>query len=386
MLSQITPRHAAIATLVCGAFLVLGMGPMPLPYYRLLRIVVSASFLILAVVAHRRGKTTNLVVCICMAILFNPILPVANERDEWTILDIGALVALIYTWDALPEDEKRRPFGLPVLAGIAALPITFAWLANRVGHSRPQRFLAFTWMAIWTCAMATIIYVNAPMSVDMASQRGTGLEVAQTAQSSNIGTDATEIQAEAVLSDLVVTDALLNVPPGVDALKQAPTRVSTCKGGGLSISNGSQRSINLSSTPEASDAAATIGTIQPGSRMQLTVEDDPGTYYIQDLDSGEYILMYEVRDCPVGNDQTDMDSFQSHTTGGGVSSVSYADLDDYAPPLVGSAAGDVYVRGYQRADGTEVSGHYRSAHNDTRSDNWTTVGNVNPHTGEIGTR
>ena len=49
-------------------------------------------------------------------------------------------------------------------------------------------------------------------------------------------------------------------------------------------------------------------------------------------------------------------------------------------------ARDVYVNGYYRNDGTYVAPHYRSAPNDTKYDNWTTKGNVNPYTGERGTR
>jgi hypothetical protein len=48
--------------------------------------------------------------------------------------------------------------------------------------------------------------------------------------------------------------------------------------------------------------------------------------------------------------------------------------------------GDVYVEGYYRADGTYVAPHYRSGPNHTKLDNWTTKGNVNPYTGEDGTR
>lgn len=48
-------------------------------------------------------------------------------------------------------------------------------------------------------------------------------------------------------------------------------------------------------------------------------------------------------------------------------------------------AQDVYVNGYTRNDGTYVSGHYRSAPNHTKSDNWSQVGNVNPYTGKAGT-
>jgi hypothetical protein len=56
-------------------------------------------------------------------------------------------------------------------------------------------------------------------------------------------------------------------------------------------------------------------------------------------------------------------------------------------PLVGTAvAGDTYVHGYTRRDGTYVQPHYRSAPDGDRSNNWSTRGNVNPYTGQMGTR
>ena len=55
--------------------------------------------------------------------------------------------------------------------------------------------------------------------------------------------------------------------------------------------------------------------------------------------------------------------------------------------LSGFAYGnDVYVNGYTRSDGTRVEGHYRSAPNSTKSDNWSTKGNTNPYTGKKGTK
>lgn len=50
------------------------------------------------------------------------------------------------------------------------------------------------------------------------------------------------------------------------------------------------------------------------------------------------------------------------------------------------AQGYTYVNGYYRSNGTYVQGHYRTLPNDTRNDNWSTVGNVNPFTGEAGTK
>ena len=45
-----------------------------------------------------------------------------------------------------------------------------------------------------------------------------------------------------------------------------------------------------------------------------------------------------------------------------------------------------YVNGYYRSNGTYVQGHYRTAPNNTRNDNWSTIGNVNPFTGVAGTQ
>lgn len=47
---------------------------------------------------------------------------------------------------------------------------------------------------------------------------------------------------------------------------------------------------------------------------------------------------------------------------------------------------DVSVRGYYRKDGTYVRPHKRSSPNSTKSDNWSTKGNVNPYTGKAGTK
>ena len=46
---------------------------------------------------------------------------------------------------------------------------------------------------------------------------------------------------------------------------------------------------------------------------------------------------------------------------------------------------DTYVPGYTKKDGTYVPGHYKSAPNSTKADNYSAKGNVNPYTGEKGT-
>jgi hypothetical protein len=48
-------------------------------------------------------------------------------------------------------------------------------------------------------------------------------------------------------------------------------------------------------------------------------------------------------------------------------------------------AKDTYTKPYIRKDGTYVSGHYKSAPDSTKLNNYSTKGNVNPYTGEDGT-
>lgn len=45
----------------------------------------------------------------------------------------------------------------------------------------------------------------------------------------------------------------------------------------------------------------------------------------------------------------------------------------------------VFVNAYQRSDGTAVPAHYRTNADNTVNNNFTTVGNINPYTGKVGT-
>lgn len=49
-----------------------------------------------------------------------------------------------------------------------------------------------------------------------------------------------------------------------------------------------------------------------------------------------------------------------------------------------TTSAQTYVKGYYRKDGTYVQGHYRSNKNSTNHDNYSTQGNINPFTGNVG--
>ena len=49
------------------------------------------------------------------------------------------------------------------------------------------------------------------------------------------------------------------------------------------------------------------------------------------------------------------------------------------------ALADTHVNGYYKQNGTYVEPHYRSSPNNTKADNFSTKGDVNPYTGQEGT-
>lgn len=54
--------------------------------------------------------------------------------------------------------------------------------------------------------------------------------------------------------------------------------------------------------------------------------------------------------------------------------------------MTASASAQVHVRGHTKKDGTYVAPHERTAPNHTTLDNYSTKGNVNPYTGQPGTK
>ncbi len=59
-------------------------------------------------------------------------------------------------------------------------------------------------------------------------------------------------------------------------------------------------------------------------------------------------------------------------------------LTGLLPSFAIEAQGDVWISSYVRADGTVVEGHWRSAADGNKFNNWSTRGNTNPHTKKAG--
>lgn len=69
--------------------------------------------------------------------------------------------------------------------------------------------------------------------------------------------------------------------------------------------------------------------------------------------------------------------------GGGRSSGIHGSAHSYSS---GSSGGSHSVSGYTKSNGTYVAPSHAKNPNDTKSDNWSTKGNVNPYTGKEGSK
>ena len=76
--------------------LLLALAPMPYGYYMLLRVVVCAFFVLLALRLQAEERRTQMVIAVLFAFLFNPFVKISLGRDLWAIADIVAALTTAF--------------------------------------------------------------------------------------------------------------------------------------------------------------------------------------------------------------------------------------------------------------------------------------------------
>lgn len=61
-------------------------------------------------------------------------------------------------------------------------------------------------------------------------------------------------------------------------------------------------------------------------------------------------------------------------------------LSSVGPAGTGTNSKITHVKEYTKRNGTRVKSYDRTSKDDTKADNWSAKGNINPETGRIGTR
>ena len=98
-----------IKLILAGAFF-LCLLDMPYGFYELIRFSAFAGFGYLAILEFQKRNTNGLIIYVVLALLFQPFVKVALERELWNIIDvsvaIGLIINTIYTFYKSPRNKS----------------------------------------------------------------------------------------------------------------------------------------------------------------------------------------------------------------------------------------------------------------------------------------
>ena len=83
---------------------------MPYGYYQFVRFVGLVGFILLAYWSYEQKRNEEVILCITLALLFQPFIKVAFGRTVWNVVDVIVAVGLILSLLRRKRDSKRRYF------------------------------------------------------------------------------------------------------------------------------------------------------------------------------------------------------------------------------------------------------------------------------------
>ena len=98
-----------IPALIAALMLLGALAPWPYGYYQLIRWVVCGTAVFVAFMAYDWQKLWATVLFGCIALLFNPLIPIHLSREIWQPIDlICALLFVIALIVRKPENRKQQ--------------------------------------------------------------------------------------------------------------------------------------------------------------------------------------------------------------------------------------------------------------------------------------
>ena len=70
---------------------------MPYGFFQFVRFTALVGFAVLAYQAYESKNKTGMIIYICLAILFQPLMKISLGREIWNILDVIVAIGLIFT-------------------------------------------------------------------------------------------------------------------------------------------------------------------------------------------------------------------------------------------------------------------------------------------------
>lgn len=76
---------------------------MPYGYFQIVRFAVLVGFAILAYNANEEGHKREVIIYVCLAILFQPLIKIALGRVVWNVVDVIVAIGLILSMFIKPK-------------------------------------------------------------------------------------------------------------------------------------------------------------------------------------------------------------------------------------------------------------------------------------------
>ena len=80
---------------------------MPYGYFQIVRFAALVGFAILAYNANEQGNKREVIIYVCLAILFQPLIKIALGRQLWNIIDVIVGIGLIVSIFMRPLNNPR---------------------------------------------------------------------------------------------------------------------------------------------------------------------------------------------------------------------------------------------------------------------------------------
>ena len=96
-----------IIKIILAVFFFVCLFDMPYGYFQLVRFLALAGFALLAYNSNELGQKVEVIIYVCLAILFQPLLKIALGRQLWNIIDVVVGIGLIVSIFIRPTISKR---------------------------------------------------------------------------------------------------------------------------------------------------------------------------------------------------------------------------------------------------------------------------------------
>jgi O-antigen ligase len=95
-----------IIKIVLALLLLTCLLDMPYGYFQLVRFIAMVGFAILAFSASQKKDQTELIICVVLAVLFQPLFKISLGRTIWNIVDVVVAIGLLLSLSNKPDKSN----------------------------------------------------------------------------------------------------------------------------------------------------------------------------------------------------------------------------------------------------------------------------------------